>query len=154
MCLRFQFCTHQRVCILHFLKKSQIRCTLNSSLYTLLNTSPLTYGGGLIGPPFFQRPRSLEMLLYKKFEKLVSLFQDLNFMNLFCIFFKNTSVFYNLTLKTTFQKVGVQKVAAICEAALMCITLQNSFIHIWQPIAEFKGPLLREVQKSALSQVY
>ncbi len=30
MCLRFQFCTHQRVCILHFLKKSQIRCTLLS----------------------------------------------------------------------------------------------------------------------------
>ncbi len=28
MCLRFQFCPHQRVCILHFLKKSQIRCTL------------------------------------------------------------------------------------------------------------------------------
>ncbi len=28
MFLRFQFCTHQRVCILHFLKKSQIRCTL------------------------------------------------------------------------------------------------------------------------------
>ncbi len=28
MCLRYQFCTHQRVCILHFLKKSQIRCTL------------------------------------------------------------------------------------------------------------------------------
>jgi hypothetical protein len=28
MCLRFQFCTHQRVCILYFLKKSQICCTL------------------------------------------------------------------------------------------------------------------------------
>jgi hypothetical protein len=28
MCLRFKFCTHQRVCILHFLNKSQIRCTL------------------------------------------------------------------------------------------------------------------------------
>jgi hypothetical protein len=28
MCLRFQFCTHQRVCILQFQKKSQIRCTL------------------------------------------------------------------------------------------------------------------------------
>ncbi len=28
MCLRFQFCTHQRVCILHFLTKCQIRCTL------------------------------------------------------------------------------------------------------------------------------
>ncbi len=28
MCLRFQFCTHQRVCALNFLKKSQIRCTL------------------------------------------------------------------------------------------------------------------------------
>jgi hypothetical protein len=28
MCLRFQFCTHQRVCILYFLKKSKIRCTL------------------------------------------------------------------------------------------------------------------------------
>ena len=28
MCLRFQFCTHHRVCILHFLKKSHIRCTL------------------------------------------------------------------------------------------------------------------------------
>ncbi len=26
--LDFIFCTHQRVCILHFLKKSQIRCTL------------------------------------------------------------------------------------------------------------------------------
>ncbi len=31
MCLRFQFCTHQRVCILYFLKKSQIRCTLAST---------------------------------------------------------------------------------------------------------------------------
>ncbi len=28
MCLRFQFCTHQRVCVLNFLKLSQIRCTL------------------------------------------------------------------------------------------------------------------------------
>ncbi len=28
MCLRFQYCTHQRVCVLNFLKKSQIRCTL------------------------------------------------------------------------------------------------------------------------------
>jgi hypothetical protein len=28
MCLRFQFCTHQRVCVLNFLKKSQICCTL------------------------------------------------------------------------------------------------------------------------------
>jgi hypothetical protein len=28
MCLRFQFCTHQRVCILYFLKKGQIRCNL------------------------------------------------------------------------------------------------------------------------------
>ncbi len=31
MCLRFQFCTHQRVCILYFLIKSQIRCTLMSN---------------------------------------------------------------------------------------------------------------------------
>ncbi len=28
MCLRFQFCTHQRVCILYFLKKSPNCCTL------------------------------------------------------------------------------------------------------------------------------
>ncbi len=35
MCLRFQFCTHQRVCILHFLKKSQIRCTLLLSAHVL-----------------------------------------------------------------------------------------------------------------------
>jgi hypothetical protein len=28
MCLRFKFCTHQRVYILYFLKKSQIRCSL------------------------------------------------------------------------------------------------------------------------------
>ncbi len=28
MCLRFQFCTHQRVCVLNFLKESQIRCNL------------------------------------------------------------------------------------------------------------------------------
>jgi hypothetical protein len=27
MCLRLKFCTHQRVCFLNFLKKSQIRCT-------------------------------------------------------------------------------------------------------------------------------
>ncbi len=33
MCLRFQFCTHQRVCILYFLKKSQIRCTLRTNQY-------------------------------------------------------------------------------------------------------------------------
>jgi hypothetical protein len=32
--------------------------------------NPLTYGGGLIGPPLFQRPRSLEMLLCQKFEKI------------------------------------------------------------------------------------
>jgi hypothetical protein len=31
---------------------------------------PLTYGGGLIGPPLFQRPRSLEMLSCQKFEKI------------------------------------------------------------------------------------
>jgi hypothetical protein len=31
MCLRFQFCTHPRICVLHFLKKSQIRCTLINS---------------------------------------------------------------------------------------------------------------------------
>ncbi len=35
MCLRFQFCTHQRVCILYFLKKSQIRCTLMWSWYLM-----------------------------------------------------------------------------------------------------------------------
>jgi hypothetical protein len=28
MCLRLKFCTYQRVCIIYFLKKSQIRCTL------------------------------------------------------------------------------------------------------------------------------
>ncbi len=33
MCLRYQFCTHQRVYILHFYKKSQIRCTLLHSLF-------------------------------------------------------------------------------------------------------------------------
>ncbi len=37
MCLRFQFCTHQMACILHFQKKSQIRCTL------LDNTVPLNF---------------------------------------------------------------------------------------------------------------
>jgi hypothetical protein len=35
MCLRFQFCTHQRVCILQFLNKRVIRCTL--VLYTYKN---------------------------------------------------------------------------------------------------------------------
>jgi hypothetical protein len=28
MCLRFKFCTHQKVCVLSFLYNSQIRCTL------------------------------------------------------------------------------------------------------------------------------
>jgi hypothetical protein len=32
MCLRFTFCIHQRVCVLNFLLKSQILCTL---VYTL-----------------------------------------------------------------------------------------------------------------------
>ena len=35
MCLRFQFCLHQRVCVLHFLKKSQIRCTLMYNAFYL-----------------------------------------------------------------------------------------------------------------------
>ncbi len=35
--------------------------------------------------------------------------------------------FYILPFKISFQKVGVQKVAAIYEDALMCITLQNTF---------------------------
>jgi hypothetical protein len=40
MCLRFQFCTHHRVCILHFLKKSQIRCTLLYSVqYSIMRDS-------------------------------------------------------------------------------------------------------------------
>ncbi len=37
---------------------------------TLHYDIPLTYGGGLIGPPFFQRPINLEMVLYKKCEKI------------------------------------------------------------------------------------
>jgi hypothetical protein len=38
MCLRFQFCTHQRVCILYFLKKSQIRCTLMYIVHSMYCT--------------------------------------------------------------------------------------------------------------------
>jgi hypothetical protein len=34
--LDFNFCTHQRVCILYFLKKSQIRCTLMDILLKML----------------------------------------------------------------------------------------------------------------------
>ncbi len=44
MCLRFQFSTHQRVCILNFSKKSQIRCTLlynNGAPHTLHKTLTL-----------------------------------------------------------------------------------------------------------------
>jgi len=40
MSLRFQFCTHQRVCILYFLKKSQIRCTLMHSVKGHLRQEP------------------------------------------------------------------------------------------------------------------
>jgi hypothetical protein len=36
---RFQFCTHQRVCILHFIKKNQIRCTLLSMAALFYSTS-------------------------------------------------------------------------------------------------------------------
>jgi hypothetical protein len=32
--------------------------------------NPLTYGGGLIGPPLFQRLRSLIVLKCQKFEKI------------------------------------------------------------------------------------
>ncbi len=39
MCLRFQFCTHKMVCILHFLKKSQIRCTLGCARFAKKNFS-------------------------------------------------------------------------------------------------------------------
>ncbi len=41
MCLRIQFCTHQRVCILHFLKKCQIRCTLMCMLLVCLTYKQL-----------------------------------------------------------------------------------------------------------------
>jgi hypothetical protein len=40
MCLRFQFCTHQRVCILHFLKKK------SNSLYPIAD--PDVYPGSRI----------------------------------------------------------------------------------------------------------
>jgi hypothetical protein len=44
MCLRFQFCTHQRVCVLYFLKKSQIRCTLIRRLpYVPKNINNLSF---------------------------------------------------------------------------------------------------------------
>ncbi len=55
MSLRFQFCTHPWVCILNFLKKSQIRCTLMQdqhyrlplrTLATLLDKSPTSQLGG------------------------------------------------------------------------------------------------------------
>jgi hypothetical protein len=46
MCLRFQFCTHQRVCLLHFLKESQIRCTL---MYILAG-GPHHKGSGSAAP--------------------------------------------------------------------------------------------------------
>jgi hypothetical protein len=37
MCLRFQFCTHQRVCILHFLKKK------SNSFYPSAYTGTVQY---------------------------------------------------------------------------------------------------------------
>jgi hypothetical protein len=43
MCLRFQFCTHQRVSILYFLKKSQIRCTLLYRLRALVDVNGVKY---------------------------------------------------------------------------------------------------------------
>ncbi len=50
MCPRFQFCTHQRDCIIHYLKKSQIRCTL---VYFLSHIHiPLTLQHS---PPFLYR---------------------------------------------------------------------------------------------------
>ncbi len=54
MCLRFQFCTHQRVCILYFLKKSQIRCTLAYSLLEKHSVCPLV-GIGTPPPPSLKR---------------------------------------------------------------------------------------------------
>jgi len=42
MCLKFQFCTHQRVCIFHFLKKGEFVYTLMSRegcLVTTVNTT-------------------------------------------------------------------------------------------------------------------
>jgi hypothetical protein len=61
MCLRFQFCTHQRVCIIYFLKKSQIHCTLVYTAHrlggVLLNTlkvcsvrGGVTLRGGVLLP--------------------------------------------------------------------------------------------------------
>ncbi len=49
MCLRFQFCTHQRVCILYFLKKSQIRCTLILTLGS--QTKDYTTDGQALAAP-------------------------------------------------------------------------------------------------------
>jgi hypothetical protein len=43
MCLRFQFCKHQRVCVLQFLKKSQIRCTLRLSPIAVRLRARVTY---------------------------------------------------------------------------------------------------------------
>jgi hypothetical protein len=46
MCLRFKYSTHQRVCVLNFLRKRQIRCTLrtvNVASYTYLGLFSVHY---------------------------------------------------------------------------------------------------------------
>jgi hypothetical protein len=78
MCLRFQFCTHQRVCILYFLKKSQIRCTLNSSfIFHLLfsYTTHLIFGpfSPSRSPFFFYFPWSSSHIFYLSLPLLSSL---------------------------------------------------------------------------------
>jgi hypothetical protein len=40
MCLGFKFCTHQRVCVLNFLKISQIRCTLLHTFLKQVHNGP------------------------------------------------------------------------------------------------------------------
>jgi hypothetical protein len=49
MCLRFQFCIHHRIWILHFLKESQIRCTLMYIIHIkAYQTKPLSDRSNLV----------------------------------------------------------------------------------------------------------
>jgi hypothetical protein len=99
MCLRFQFCTHQRVCILYFLKKSQIRCILMDSdcpVYTE------------------QKIRRLNSLTEKEYISSFFRHRDDNWILLMSSSNKNT----NSSLKTWLTKRRIHKNSRDCRLVM------------------------------------
>jgi len=91
--------------------------------------SPLRYGGGLIGPPFFQRPNSQKNLKYQKSEKI----SIPPFRSLLCTLCFNFYQNHLVCLQNTFEKTYPESRGPKGSCHILCwfnvYILQNNITH-------------------------